>query len=79
MKEKKKGRGNNKWIWAVAIIIVLFVLIFAIKGNKKIETTSGDGNVQETGDINSLDIGDNPDIGVEDFNSLPSSQEAISS
>ncbi|MEK6843810.1 MAG: hypothetical protein AABX83_00100 [Nanoarchaeota archaeon] len=79
MEEKKKGRGNNKWIWAVAIIIVLLVLIFAIKGNKKIETTSGDGNVPETGDINSLDIGDNPDIGVEDFNSLPSSQEAISS
>ena len=79
MEEEKKGKGSNKWIWVIAIIVLLLVLLFAFKGNKQ-ETTGGTGtNVPETGDINSLDVGNNPDVGVDDFNSLQVSQTAISS
>ena len=90
MKKKKdeeaKGKATGKkatgkkdsmiWIIAAVIIIALVVLFFAFMSFDK----GGDGGTDSLEeDIDSLDVGDNPDVGVEDFSSLEVSQEEVAS
>ncbi len=75
------SKKSNAWIWVVVILIIaLLVLFFMFKGGKEEAGTGGQqpGTGQQAGDeISNLDVGDNPDIGVDDLNSLPASQEEI--
>lgn len=80
------GKKGNTWLWVVIIIIVLVVLFFLFRSpspeKEKIGAgTSGEkvagGGAVNTGDIGALDIGENPDVGVDDFNSLQVSSEEI--
>lgn len=74
--QSEAGKTNNKmWMWIVIAVIVLLVLFFIFKGAKKGEKIILPG--QATADINSLDVGDNPDIAVDDFGSIDVSQEDI--
>ncbi len=76
MKEVKSDKKkNNAWIWlAVAVIAVVLILAFYAtqKAGDKIDKQLGE-------DIDSLDVGDNPDIVVDDFDSLEVSEEDITS
>ncbi|MDO8509093.1 MAG: hypothetical protein Q7S27_05415 [Nanoarchaeota archaeon] len=75
------GKKSNKLIWIVSIVIILGILFFAFKGGDKEESNINDNDQtaddQEVNEIDGLDVGDNPDIGVDDFNSLLVSQEEI--
>ncbi len=71
MKETKSvAKKKNTWIWVIVIIVALLILFFAFRGDKSLEEETSD-------DITALDVGDNPDIGVDDFNSLQVSQEDL--
>lgn len=73
---KAKTNINNKiLIWAIIAIILLLVLIFVFKG---IGQNGAGGDKTSEGDIESLNVGDNPDLSVDDFDSLQVSQEEIS-
>ncbi len=82
------GKKSKTWIWVILGIIVLVVLFYMIRGGNKgasntnTERVGGNNlptnNQQGVSDINSLDVGNNPDVGVDDFNSLQTSQEDIS-
>ena len=68
------------WMWVVIGVILFVVLFFVFRGSEK--TVKGNGEVtppEKTDDISNLDIGENPDLGVDDFNSLQISQEEITS
>jgi len=69
--KNKAGKKRNVWIWIV-IIIILLVLFFAFRGDK-----GGETGGESADEITALDVGDNPDLGVDDFNSLEVSQEDI--
>lgn len=88
-----EGKKSNAWIWVVVILIIaLLALFFMFRGGKEETGTGGQqtgtGGQQPSGqeqptpttsgdEISNLDVGDNPDIGVDDLNSLPASQEEI--
>ncbi len=79
--KSEAGKSNNKiWIWVIVAVIAILVLFFVFKGAKKGDTGTitppGDG-VGGSADINSLDVGENPDTGVDDFSTLDVSQEDI--
>ena len=74
--EEKEGK-TNRFIWTIAIIVIIIILMFMFRGNKK-ETTGTPATTQEIADINTFDVGDNPDVEVDDFNSLQVSQTDIS-
>ena len=80
---EKKG---SVWIWVAVIVVVLVILFFMFRGGeeagveKKLPGTGnqGTGGQQQAGDeISSLDVGANPDLGVDDLNVLQVSQEEI--
>jgi len=80
------GKKSNIWVWAAVIVVVLVILFFMFRGGeeagaeKKLPGTGnqGTGGQQQAGDeIDSLDVGANPDLGVDDLNSLQVSQEEI--
>ena len=72
---KKKPAVNNKvLIYVIIAIIILIVAFFAFKGINKTAEKQGVG---KNADINNIDVGDNPDVGVDDFNTLQVSQEEI--
>ena len=72
MAEKKKEtkKKSNTWIWIVIAIAVVLILFIALKNYNV-----NDGEAAD--DISGLDIGENPDLGVDDINSLQVSQEDI--
>ena len=75
--EKKKG---NMLVWIIVIIVVLLILFFMFRGGKEAGTKEQQSEIgrQQPGDeISNLDAGDNPDLGVDDLNSLQVSQEEI--
>ena len=76
-KEKKpissKPMNNKILIWIIVAIIILIALFFIFKAALKEGNISNKANTN----IDSIDIGVNPDIIVDDFNSLPISEEEI--
>lgn len=71
------NKGNSRiLIWAIIIVIVLVVAFFMFKGGNKEGTSITDKTAQQD-EISSLDVGENPDIGVDDLNSLQVSEEEI--
>ena len=78
--EKKKinaKKDNRILVIATIVIIALIVLVFVFMGLK----SDGDSEIEEgEGEVETLlDVGDNPDLGVEDFSSLEVSEEEINS
>lgn len=72
--KNKAGKKSNTWIWVIVIIIALLILFFAFRGDK-----GGETGGESADEITALDVGDNPDLGVDDFDSLQVSQEDIAS
>ncbi len=82
-----KGKGMT-WLWVVIAVIVLIVLFMWFRKPAG-DNTGKPGEVMEketpqpttapplADDISGLDVGGNPDVGVDDFNTLPASQEPI--
>ena len=71
------NKGNSRiLIWAIIIVIVLVIAFFMLKGGNKEGTGITDKTPQQD-EISSLDVGENPDIGVDDLNSLQVSEEDI--
>ncbi len=77
-------RGSNFWLWVVIVVIVLVALFWVFKKpssgdvmEKPTPTPVQPTPTPETDGISALDVGDNPDLGVEDFNTLPTSQEPV--
>ncbi len=80
MSKKKSSGGDKKdnkvLMIAVIVITALVVLFFVFRSFDKVGD-SGIGELEE--EIDAIDVGDNPDIGVEDFGSLEVSQEEVAS
>lgn len=77
-------KKSNVWIWVAVVVVVLIILFFMFRGGEEAGTEKQPGteNQGTTGqqaedEINSLDVGANPDLGVDDLNSLQVSQEEI--
>lgn len=77
-------KKSNIWIWAAVVVAVLVVLFFMFRGGDEAGTgkqpgtgNQGTGGQQAGDEISSLDVGGNPDLGVDDLNSLQVSQEEI--
>ncbi|MBI2449643.1 hypothetical protein HYV49_05095 [Candidatus Pacearchaeota archaeon] len=74
-KQRESGMFNNKiLIWVIVAVIIILLLFFIFKGGKNGEETT---TTSTTVDIDTLDVGDNPDTGVDDFSELDVSQEDI--
>lgn len=75
--------GSNFWLWVILAVIVIVVLFWFFKkpAEDKMEKTIPTPTPTPqppADDISSLDVGDNPDVGTDDFSStLPISQEAV--
>ncbi len=71
----KPAMNNKVLIYVIIAIIILLIIFFVFKGiNKPIEKQA----TGKASDIDNIDIGANPDIAVDDFDSLQVSQEDIS-
>ena len=78
MEDNEKIEKNKVWLWTLIILIVAVFLIFAIKSYSKESKTPLTQKEQiKISNIESLEIGENPDIGVDDFSGLQISQEEI--
>ena len=73
--KKQSGMVNNKiLIWIIVIVVVLLILFFVFRGGKK----GGEGGTAtQPAGIDNIDVGENPDTGVDDFGILDVSQEDI--
>ena len=68
-----KNKKGNALLWIAIILIVLVVLFFIFKGLSPAKEEVG----KEVGDLNSLDVGENPDLQVDDFDSFQVSSGEI--
>ena len=82
MEQSSNTKKSNVWLWIFIAIIVLIVLFYVFRAPKETKERTSVGekitppNI-EPDDITVFDIDDNPDIGVDDFNSLEVSEEGI--
>ena len=71
----KKGKSRTL-TWAIIIVIILVIAFFMFRNTDKGGTGITDKTTQQD-EINNLDVGENPDVGVDDLNSLSVSEEDI--
>lgn len=80
---EKKG---NAWLWIIIILIIAIVVLFFLfrspspekeKPGSGADGGEGSGGGAEGDELEALDIGENPDVGVDDFSSLEVSSEEI--
>ncbi len=67
---------KRKSLLGVVIIIIALIVLFFVFKNLSPEEKITKGT--EVGDLNSLNVGENPDLEVDDFNALQISNEEIS-
>lgn len=85
MDEIVTEKKSNAWLWIVIIVIIaIVVLFFLFKGGEETggkkdsgKVAGPNGRLPVPDDIEPLDIGENPDVGVDDFSSLEISSEEI--
>lgn len=78
MENTNENEKNKVWFWIIIVVIMVAFIFLALKSYKKDVPAplTNEEKIKVT-NIEGLVIGENPDIGVDDFSGLQVSQDEI--